>query len=72
MESPRELCCEIHSALCAALGYLNLCRNEDAPPDKLRGVLGKVEEQAKRALQAEIKLFKAIGADKFPHLKTVN
>ena len=66
MDSQRELCCDIHSALCNALGYLELCLNEDAPSDKLRQILGKVEQQAKRALEAEMRLFKAIGADTFP------
>lgn len=64
MESPRELCCEIHSALCNALGYLDVCLDGDVPSDTLREVLGRLERQVKTALEAEQKLFIAIGADK--------
>ena len=58
--------CDIHSALCSALGYLELYFGGDVPSDKVREVLGRVEQQAKRALEAEMKLFETIGCDKFP------
>lgn len=67
--SPRKLSCEVQSALCAALGYLESCINGDTSSDKLWEVLLKVDEQAKRALEAEMKLFFAIGANKFPYLQ---
>lgn len=66
MESPRELCRDLHFALCNALGYLDLCLDGDVPPDKLKAVMEKAAMQAKRALDTELELFKAIKADKFP------
>ena len=66
MESPRRLSCEVQNALCAALGFLESCFNGDTAPDNILEVLLKVQEQAERALEAEMELFRAIGADKFP------
>ena len=66
MESPRRLSCEVQNALCAALGYLESCISGDTPPDRVFGVLLKVQEQAERVLGAEMELFRAIGANKFP------
>jgi len=64
--SPRRLSSEVFNALCAALGYLESCISGDTPPDKVFEVLLKVREQAERALEAEMELFRAIGADKYP------
>ncbi|HUC28444.1 MAG TPA: hypothetical protein VMR80_02625 [Candidatus Acidoferrum sp.] len=66
MKFPRETSCEIQNALCAALGYLDACRTGQIPSDKLTEVLAKVEQQIKKALEAELKLFTMMGWDKFP------
>ena len=63
--SPRELSCDVQNALTAVLGYLERCFNGDTAPDNIFEVLLKVQEQAERALTAEMELFRAIGADKF-------
>jgi hypothetical protein len=65
--SPRRLSCEVQNALCGTLGYLDLCLDGDIPSDKLRELLVKAQQQAQRAIEADMKLFKAIGADRFPH-----
>jgi hypothetical protein len=63
---PRETSCEIQNALCAALGYLDAYRTGDIPSDRIDGVLAKVEQQIKKALEGELKLFTMMGWDKFP------
>lgn len=60
MESPKQMCYDLRSALCNALGYLDLCLEENLPRDRLREVLTKAAQQAKRALDTEERLFKAL------------
>jgi hypothetical protein len=66
---PRELSCDVQSALCSALGYLEHCAEEESSSDKVLGCLRAVEQQLKRALESEMKLFKAIGGDKLPSIQ---
>lgn len=60
MESPQEMLYDLRSALCAALGYIELCREGDTPSDNLGEFLEKAAKQAKRALYIEERLFRAM------------
>ena len=66
MNFPRETSCEIQNALCAALPYIDAYRTGDIPSDNLDGVLAKVEQQVKKALENEMELFTMMGWNKFP------
>jgi hypothetical protein len=60
MESPQEMLYDLRSALCNALGYIELCLDEDTPSDKIGEFLEKAAKQAKRALYIEESLFRAM------------
>ncbi len=60
MESPQEMLYDLRSALCAALGYIELCREGDTPSDRIGEFLEKAAKQAKRALYIEESLFRSI------------
>ena len=67
MESPQEMLYDLRSALCAALGYIELCREGDTPSDNLGEFLEKAAKQAKRALYIEENLFRVLStSDKNP------
>ncbi|HXJ87614.1 MAG TPA: hypothetical protein VMS18_12405 [Candidatus Binatia bacterium] len=65
MESPQEMLYDLRSALCNALGYIELCLEGDTPSDNVGEFLEKASKQAKRALYIEERLFRAMStADK--------
>ena len=69
MESPQEMLYDLRSALCNALGYIELCLEGDTPSDNLGDFLAKAAKQAKRALYIEERLFRVMSAsDKNPSL----
>ena len=69
MESPQEMLYDLRSALCAALGYIELCREGDTPSERIGELLEKAAKQAKRALYIEESLFRVMAvADKNPSL----
>lgn len=62
---PRETSCEIQNALLTALAYLDAYRTGELPSGNLDGALARVEEQVKKALESELKLFNMMGWNKF-------
>ena len=69
MESPQEMLYDLRSALCSALGYIELCREGETPSDRIGEFLEKAAKQAKRALYIEETLFRVVSVpDKNPSL----
>lgn len=65
---PREVCCEVHKGLLGVLAYLDQCHG-DVTADELKEFIGTAEKYAKKALEAEMRLFKMCGFDKFPSVQ---